>query len=725
VAAAMCGAGLLIAAAAGPVMAAGSGNLWPNGAAGNRANTEWRTSSYGGGLLTRRTLIKASMNSGEVLMLGSSAVAQGSSDILVYNPGAVTGPIGGETVPAPASANFSCNTQRLAVGAPANQGRITSRAQELAGPDTIPTGGVAGAYVPCHYTAPVTGIYDIAFLGPSGFGNPPPDADGTIGADVALALPQDFNASQGTSVAAWDATVRANLTTTASITGRVFSYYLALFTGGNGLPVFPTIYPVTRDGYRYRVDLRGMDPNGWLVYGNQLGFLDSDGATPLYHDAVAVNSGSPGQLTSIQGGVTFARPGFPLFFETPAAAAIAALGIPTTPIAPVMTSLSFAGNLGGNTSLVNTGGTFTYTSNVPGVYEIVISRNGVNFDPTLPGNRSLRGARPAGVQTVAWDGKDNSGAFFPVGTYQVHASFHGGEYHFPMIDVENNTQGGPVITLLNPPGGVCPPALVGGCHSGFYDDRAYQTLNGTVVDSGNTVGNVLCGNSPPATTFSDPINGYDTTTSQRAWGTAADGNTNVPCTGSFGDTKGMDIWTYYPSLTVLAPLNIVPAAADIGVTKTVNDPTPAVGTNVTFTITATNLGPNNATGVQITDILPAGLTYVSSSASVGAYNQLTGIWNIGNLAIGATATLQITVTVTTTNTVTNTATRTASSPTDYDPANDSASAQVTGSTIPGLPNNGVPAVPAPTRTDAAGVLVPLLPLLLVLATAAAAMRKRA
>src|SRR4029077_2439818 len=104
--------------------AAGSANLWPNGAAGSRANTEWRTNTYGNGLLLRRTLIKAFMNAGEVLMLGSSAVGQGSADILVFNPGLVAGPIGSETLPGVAS--FSCNTQRTGGGAPPGQGMITS-----------------------------------------------------------------------------------------------------------------------------------------------------------------------------------------------------------------------------------------------------------------------------------------------------------------------------------------------------------------------------------------------------------------------------------------------------------------------------------------------------------------------------------------------------------------------------------------------------------------------
>jgi len=675
-------AGVFLTAA--PAAASGSSSLWPSGASGARANTEWRNGSYGGGLLARRTLVKAFMQTGEVIMLGSSAINQGASDILVYNPGLVTGPIGAETVSAPASASFSCNAQRTGV-----QGQITTRAEELAGPDTIPTGSVTNGYFPCHYQAPSTGVYDIVFLGPLGFAD---NTDGTVGADVALTAPSDTSAAQGTSVAAWDATVRSGLLSTTNITGRVFTYYLALFTGGNGLPVFPSLFPVTSDGYRYKVDLRGMDPNGWLVYGNQLGFLDPDGTTPLYHDAVAdatANaSGGPGQLVGIQGGVTFQRPSFPLFFEPPAAASLNALGIPLAPTAPVMTSLSFAGNLGGNTSLVNNGGTFTYTSNVPGVYDIVISHDGIDFDPTTLLNRSLRGARAAGVQTVSWDGKDNSGNFFPVGSYQVHASFHGGEYHFPMIDVENDTQGGPTLTLLNPPGGC--PALTGGCNAGFYDDRSYRTSTGAVVNLGNVPPAVLCGVTPPATPASNGILGFNTTGTQRAFGAASGGNNNVPCTGSFGDAKGLDLWTYYPSNTVLAPLIIVGPGADIAITKSVSNPTPAVGTNVTFTVTAHNLGADPATVLTVNDLLPAGLTFVSAVASAGVYTPGTGVWDIGALAVGATATLQITVKVTRTTPVTNTATRATTTPVDPNAANDTASSTVTGSTLPGLPNTGAP-----------------------------------
>ena len=704
----------ILGAGVQPAMAAGSGDLWPNGASGSRANTEWRTGSYGNGALTRRTLIKAYMTAGQVLLLGSSAIGQGvgvppPSDILVYNPNTVLGPIGQEIFPA---ANFSCNTQRLALGAPAGQGQLTTRAQELAGPQT-PIGSVGPGYVPCDYVAPLTGIYSVAFLGPLGAND---NSDGTVAGDIALAQPDDKNANQGTSIAAWDATVRDNLASTVDVKGRVFTYYLALFTGDNGLPVDPSIYAVTSDAYQYKVDLRGMDPNGWLVYGNQVGFLDPDGTTPLYHDAVADSTGSPGQLTGIQGGVKFALPSFPLFFELPDPVTLAALGFPAAPIAPTMSSISFTGTLGGNTSLVNSGGIFKFTTNVPGVYDIVISRNGANFDPTLPANRSMRGVQGAGTHTVSWNGRDNSGVPFPVGNYFAHVSLHGGEYHFPMIDVENDRQGGPTITMLNRPGSGCPP-LTGGCSGAFYDDRAYRTSTSgpVVVDSGNTVGNVLCGVSPP-TPFAaaDPIMGFDSAGTQRAYGAASGGNDNVPCTGSFGDAKGLDIWTYNLSNVVVAPLKIVAAAADIRITKTVSDATPAVGTNVTFTVSARNLGPNNATGVQVRDVLPAGVTFVSAAPSQGTYNAATGLWNIGNLSNGVNVNLQITVTVNTTNRVTNTAVRFAGTPADFDPANNSASARVTGSKIPGFPNTGTP----PVGTGAIALLA------LLIAVAIAVRRRR-
>ncbi len=673
---------MLIASAVN-VFADGSQNLYPSGATGFRANTEWRTNSYGAGAITRRTLLHAYATSGEFLLVGSTAMGQGAADILIWNPGLVTGTPGKETIPGTAS--FSCAALR-ATSHIVTQGEITSRAEELAGPDTVPGGGVTNGYTPCVYTAPSTGIYSIAMIGPAGMAA---NGDGGVSADIALTAAGDFSAAQGSSIAAWDVTVRDSLTDSATTqTGRVFSYVLSLFTGNNGLPVDSTTYAVTTDGFRYKIVNRGMDPDGWVQYGSQLGFIDPDGTTPLYHDALANNTGSPGQLTSVDGGVIFAPPSYPIFFTPPADVTLTALGIPLTPIASVVSNVGFSGTLTGSITLFQSGGTFRYTSNVAGVYQIVISRDGVNYDPTNPQNRVLSGLKGAGTQTVTWDGKDNSGNYFPANTpgtsYPFKIDVHAGEYHFPFVDVENDLQGGPTITMLNPPG-ACPP-FTGGCTGGFYDDRGYTTTTGVTV---GTPGSVLCGNDPPAVAFSDPITGYDTSSTQRAFGTATGGNTNVPCTGSFGDAKGLDLWTYYPSQQVSSTLVIV-SYADVAITKTVSNANPVVGDDVVYTVTAHDKGLLAATGVTVTDVLPNGEIFVGSSASQGSYAPASGFWTVGSLAVGATATLHITVRLAAIGVIRNTATKSGETQLDPNPANDTASVtiDVASAPTPPVPETG-------------------------------------
>jgi len=100
----------------------------------------------------------------------------------------------------------------------------------------------------------------------------------------------------------------------------------------------------------------------------------------------------------------------------------------------------------------------------------------------------------------------------------------------------------------------------------------------------------------------------------------------------------------------------VAASSDLQITKTVNNNTAIAGSNIVFTLTATNIGPSNATGITVNDILPSGYTYVSNIPSSGTYNNVTGIWNIGAMATGASATLTVTATVKATGSYANTAT---------------------------------------------------------------------
>jgi len=87
--------------------------------------------------------------------------------------------------------------------------------------------------------------------------------------------------------------------------------------------------------------------------------------------------------------------------------------------------------------------------------------------------------------------------------------------------------------------------------------------------------------------------------------------------------------------------------SDLALSNGEDNTSPSVGATVTFTVTLTNNGPLDDTGIIVTDIVPAGLTYLSSVADQGTYNAATGIWNIGSVANGATATLTLKVTVNT------------------------------------------------------------------------------
>ena len=86
--------------------------------------------------------------------------------------------------------------------------------------------------------------------------------------------------------------------------------------------------------------------------------------------------------------------------------------------------------------------------------------------------------------------------------------------------------------------------------------------------------------------------------------------------------------------------------ADLSLTKTVNNATPANGSNITYTLQLNNSAASNQTANNVTvrDILPAGTTFVSASG-YGTYNSGTGIWTLPNIAPNQTRSLTIVATV--------------------------------------------------------------------------------
>ena len=96
--------------------------------------------------------------------------------------------------------------------------------------------------------------------------------------------------------------------------------------------------------------------------------------------------------------------------------------------------------------------------------------------------------------------------------------------------------------------------------------------------------------------------------------------------------------------------------ADLAVTKTVSDSTPNVSDTIMFTVTVSNLGPSAASNVQVNDLLPVGLAFVSATPSQGTYDNLIGVWNIGSVSTSTAQTLLVQATVATALPQTNTAT---------------------------------------------------------------------
>lgn len=130
----------------------------------------------------------------------------------------------------------------------------------------------------------------------------------------------------------------------------------------------------------------------------------------------------------------------------------------------------------------------------------------------------------------------------------------------------------------------------------------------------------------------------------------------VKASGSYANTASISGTSYDPTSnnnsSTVTPVPV--ASADLGIVKTASSLTPAVGSNITFTLTATNNGPSAATGVKVVDALPNGYTFVSATTSTGSYTAPN--WNIGNLALSGTATLNIVATVNATGTYLNSAT---------------------------------------------------------------------
>jgi uncharacterized repeat protein (TIGR01451 family)/gliding motility-associated-like protein len=120
-------------------------------------------------------------------------------------------------------------------------------------------------------------------------------------------------------------------------------------------------------------------------------------------------------------------------------------------------------------------------------------------------------------------------------------------------------------------------------------------------------------------------------------------------TTNFTDNNNIDTSQTSATLSVIEDTSNV----DIEILKIVDPSEVAIGDEVTFTITATNLGTTVATDIEILDQLPIGYEYISATTSLGVFDDTTFKWTLPSLFPNETATLNLVARVISSNDLLN------------------------------------------------------------------------
>ncbi|WP_430907142.1 gliding motility-associated C-terminal domain-containing protein [Maribacter sp. 2-571] len=213
----------------------------------------------------------------------------------------------------------------------------------------------------------------------------------------------------------------------------------------------------------------------------------------------------------------------------------------------------------------------------------------------------------------------------------------------------------------------------------------------SIVPSGFTVvsiqnGGVQSGNaitwSLPEITNGETLTFTFTATADTPTNTAGEYSFISEVTASEAGDPDSTVDNYDPGRPIeddesLLVMQVLSEETDIRVVKTADVLEAAINQTVVFTITAENLGPDEATNIGIDETLPNGFQLILGNASVGTYDQSTGQWDIAALAPGETAELELTVTVVAGDDYTNTASLAFVEQLDIDTTNDSSSVTIT------------------------------------------------
>ena len=137
--------------------------------------------------------------------------------------------------------------------------------------------------------------------------------------------------------------------------------------------------------------------------------------------------------------------------------------------------------------------------------------------------------------------------------------------------------------------------------------------------------------------------------------------------------------TTQPVVTLVGPAPV--ESTDLAAAKSVDSSSAMVGQSLTYRLTASNLGPHPDPAVVLADLLPAGVTFVSSSIPPTTQTAGSLSFNLGSMAVGASVTVTVVVIPNVPGTIINQAIVESSIP-DHNPSNDVAMAQTVVTAIP-------------------------------------------
>ncbi len=168
-----------------------------------------------------------------------------------------------------------------------------------------------------------------------------------------------------------------------------------------------------------------------------------------------------------------------------------------------------------------------------------------------------------------------------------------------------------------------------------FDDAASESLSGTSITSGVYRPTSFAQAPPPFPQPAPPpayatnLSAFNGSNPNGAWALYVYDDTQLDVGGI---TNGWSL-----NLTTSGPL---PDTADVGLTMVASSATVVATSNLVYSLTVTNHGPNTASNVVVTNTLPVGGTFISglSSATKGTLSVVEGnvVWNIGRLTNNVT-----------------------------------------------------------------------------------------